>query len=74
MEFLETIPDQETVDSTNLQIHYYTNLPKHVRGSVTELNIIKPHMLAGGSNLSPAFVVSGSTTVPSEFSNKNSFN
>lgn len=53
------ILDPETVESTFNQIHYYINMPKHIKGMVSDLkNNLNPT-----ENIPPAHVVDGATTV-----------
>lgn len=53
--------DEEAIESALKEIHYYINLPKHIKGRVTELKIIKPN--DPNSTSVPAHVVNGTTTV-----------
>ena len=53
--------DNEAVESAFKQIHYYTNLPKHIKGRVSELNDIKPNSECEVN--SPAHVIEGTKTV-----------
>ena len=54
--------DSETVESTFKQIHYFVNLPKHIKGSVSEFKDIKPNDVSETNPL-PAHVIDGTTTV-----------
>lgn len=59
MSIFEPELDKETIDSTFTQIHYYINMPKHIKGMSVELK--------SSSNTNkystPAHVVEGATTV-----------
>ena len=59
MDIKETQLDIETVESATNEISFYANIPKHIRGIVSEMKDIK-------SNLDmpkPAHVVNGAITV-----------
>ena len=60
MEFTERKLDEEAVESAFQQIHFYINLPRHIKGIITEFKDVKPNNL---SQNNPAYVVKGSTTV-----------
>ncbi|MBI3590616.1 MAG: hypothetical protein HY094_04470 [Candidatus Melainabacteria bacterium] len=61
MDILETtVIDQEAVESALKQIHYYNNLPKHIKGRVSELGSPQPNNLVATS---PAHVIDGTMTV-----------
>ncbi len=53
--------DNEAVESAFRQIHYYINLPKHIKGNVSELNDIRPNSEFEVN--SPAYVIEGTKTV-----------
>ena len=59
MENLETKIDQEAIESAVKQIHYYSNLPKHIKGRVTQLNNIK----SNEGMPKPAHLIEGVLTV-----------
>ena len=59
MNNLEPTLDQETIESAFNQIHYYINMPKHIKGMAIDLRN-SPN--ASGNN-TPAHVVEGVTTV-----------
>ena len=61
MDYKEQEIDKEAVESAFQQIHYYINLPKHIKGTVSELNDIKPNSECDLD--SPAHVVDGTRTV-----------
>lgn len=58
MQYSEVKLDKETIESTFRQIHYYVNLPKHIRFLASELTKIRPN-----SEMPPAFLAYGNTTV-----------
>lgn len=53
--------NKEAIESALKEIHYYSNLPKHIKGRVSELKDIKPNTL--NENPMPAHVVAGAVTV-----------
>lgn len=50
--------DNEAVESTFNQIHYYNNLPKHIKGMVAELK-----SSSNNEGSVPAHVIEGTLTV-----------
>ena len=61
MDYKEPKLDEETVESAFKQIHYYINLPKHIKGRVTELNDVKPNSECELDP--PAHLIEGTRTV-----------
>lgn len=59
MNNFEPTLDQETIESTFNQIHYYINMPKHIKGMAIDLRN-SPNT---SENNTPAHVVEGVTTV-----------
>lgn len=62
MYFMELNLDQETVDFAYTQINYFTNLPKHIRGTAQELKGIRPVNLEL-EGACPASLIKDQTTV-----------
>ena len=60
MDFKEEKADKETIESTFKQIHYYNNLPRHIKGMTKELNL---NNRVPNDSCGPAHVVNGMTTV-----------
>ena len=59
MDIKETQLDMEAVESATNEINYYANLPKHIRGIVSEMKDIKSNT----DMPKPAHVVNGAVTV-----------
>ena len=57
------IEDDEAINSAYRQINYYSNLPKHIKESASDFELIYPTNFEVNSELSPAHVVAGSITV-----------
>ena len=77
MDFMQAQLDQEAVDSANRQINYYSNLPKHIKGRVSELhypNTSKQNNDSTDGFGIPAHVVNGTITVISGKLNMPNFN
>ncbi len=56
-------PDKEIVDSAMSKVHYYSNLPMHIKGMTGSLGL-KPSNITDSAFI-PAYVVEGTTTVKS---------
>lgn len=67
MSFWDTQLDQETIDSTDEQINFYSNIPKHIRGIAKELKLIeyKTPVTETDYSFKPAHVVANMITVRS---------
>ena len=65
MDFMEIQLDQEAINLAYMQINYYFNIPKFIKGRVCELNGLKPVVLVNDGILNPAYVVGGAITVVS---------
>ena len=52
--------NQEAIESAYKQIHYYSNLPKHIKGRASESGNPQPNNLAATT---PAHVIDGAMTV-----------
>lgn len=63
MSFLERIPDEETVELTTKRINYFSQVPKHVKGMVSELKNIQPLAQTEDNGQNPVPLVEGNTTV-----------
>ena len=57
--FKETILDQEAVESAFKQIHYYINMPRHIKGAVSAVQKLENNIEV----TTPAHVVEGATTI-----------
>lgn len=64
MNKLDLKPEKEIVDAALSEIHYYSNLPRHIKGIANSLKDLKPSNISD-SSLLPAHVVEGTTTVKS---------
>lgn len=42
MEFFESIPDAQTVEITKKKVNFFNQLPRHIKGMVSELKFIDP--------------------------------
>ena len=60
MEMTKTQYDIEAMESALNRIHYFSHLPRHIKGSVTDLDNA---FLAYYGTLDPAHVVDGSVTI-----------
>ncbi len=59
MDLEETQLDIEALESATSEIHYYSQLPKHIKGRVLEMRDIK----SNSGTPQPAHVVDGAITV-----------
>lgn len=55
--------DTEALDSAYKQIHYYTYLPRHIKGSAIEIGTCFPNILTNNGINDPACNISGAMTV-----------
>lgn len=55
--------DNEAAQLAYMQINYYVNIPKHIKGSVVEITGLEPNVSNKDGTCDVAFVVSGTTTV-----------
>ncbi|GEM_PF-2916640 len=59
MDIKETQLDLEAVESATNEISFYANIPKHIKGMVSEMKDIK----SNADTQKPAHVVNGAITV-----------
>lgn len=80
MYFMDVQLDQEALDAAYSQINYFSNVPKHIRGTVSEFKSIKTvevgEFKPAHSLAEKVTVVSGKVNIPTftetnEFSEKN---
>lgn len=60
MHFMDIQLDQEALDAAYSQINYYSNVPKHIRGTVSEFKSTKN---VENNELKPAHLLSDKITV-----------
>ena len=61
MQDLDFNLDQETIDSAFSQIHYFINIPKHIKGSAVDLSSSRGSLFHNEGEI--AHVIDGAMTV-----------